>query len=329
MSKSRLEWKVGLFVLIGLVLIAVLLLQFNKAGAVFRPTYTISLLSPNTGGLKPRAAVQMSGVQIGQVGGIRFAQDNKGVIIDLRIYKRFTIHKDARFSFEVSGFLGDQFIAITPRKNEGGVFADGDVAQAESPFDLQEFVRKTSSSMQEIEDTARQLREAIATLHAYVLNPQNLSNISTMVSRMLAVSDRAYGTLDGLQGLVDTNRVPISIAVSNLAVFSERINRSATLVNGLLETNGPVVTAAMKNIETSAETVKSLVADAKAGKGPAGVLLEDEAFAGHLTQIASNLSITSSNLNRLGLWGILWERHPPRTNRPAGEILQSPKHLSE
>jgi hypothetical protein len=128
---------------------------------------------------------------------------------------------------------------------------------------------------------------------------------------------------------VDTNRAPISLAVSNLAIFSERINHSTALMNDLLETNGPVLTAAMKNIETSTETVKSLVADAQAGKGPAGVLLRDEALAGHLAQIASNLSITSSNLNRLGLWGILWERRPPRTNRPSEQILLSPKHVSE
>ena len=36
MDKSRLEWKVGLFVFIGLVLLAVLLMQFSK-GNTFLP----------------------------------------------------------------------------------------------------------------------------------------------------------------------------------------------------------------------------------------------------------------------------------------------------
>ena len=38
MNKSRLEWKVGLFVFIGLVLLAVLLLQFSKGHDVL-PSY--------------------------------------------------------------------------------------------------------------------------------------------------------------------------------------------------------------------------------------------------------------------------------------------------
>jgi hypothetical protein len=28
--------------------------------------------------------------------------------------------------------------------------------------------------------------------------------------------------------------------------------------------------------------------------------------------IAGNLSVTTSNLNRLGLWGILWSHKPPK-----------------
>ena len=39
MNKSRLELKVGLFVFICLVLLAVLLMQFSKGATLFRPTY--------------------------------------------------------------------------------------------------------------------------------------------------------------------------------------------------------------------------------------------------------------------------------------------------
>jgi len=43
MSKSRLEWKVGLFVLTGLVLLAGLLLEFSKGLTFFQPTRAIYL----------------------------------------------------------------------------------------------------------------------------------------------------------------------------------------------------------------------------------------------------------------------------------------------
>src|SRR5579859_1657614 len=114
MSKSRLQWKVGLFVFIGLVLLAALLLGFSKGLSLFRPTYDIYLRSANVGGLKPRASVLISGVQVGTVSDIRLAPSGKTVTITLRLYRDYQIHKDAIFAIEQSSFLGDVYVAIMP-----------------------------------------------------------------------------------------------------------------------------------------------------------------------------------------------------------------------
>src|SRR5689334_22433588 len=112
MTQSRLEWKVGLFVFIGLALLAALLVEFSKGLTLFRPTYTLYLRADNVGGLKPRAGVMMSGVQVGTVSEIELAPDGKSVVITLRLYKQYAVHKDADFIIDQSGFLGDQFVAI-------------------------------------------------------------------------------------------------------------------------------------------------------------------------------------------------------------------------
>src|SRR5947209_9090573 len=107
MSKSRLEWRVGVFVLIGLVLLAGLIINFSKGGH-FGPKYTIVMRAANVGGLKKKASVLMSGVQIGVVRDIRLGPQGTNVSIFLTIYNEYRIHKDARFLIEQSGFLGDQ-----------------------------------------------------------------------------------------------------------------------------------------------------------------------------------------------------------------------------
>jgi len=73
MDKSRLETKVGLFVFVGLALLAVLLIQFSKGTSIFRGTYELRLQAANVGGLKPRASVLLSGVQVGAVSDIQLA----------------------------------------------------------------------------------------------------------------------------------------------------------------------------------------------------------------------------------------------------------------
>ena len=87
----------------------------------------------------------------------------------------------------------------------------------------------------------------------------------------------------------------------------------------------------MKNVESSTATLRQLLDGVREGKGLAGNLLENEQIAANVSQIVSNLSITTSNLNRLGLWGILWQRKPPRTNEPplVSRPLTTPKNPFE
>jgi hypothetical protein len=75
--------------------------------------------------------------------------------------------------------------------------------------------------------------------------------------------------------------------------------------------------------------VKDLADDLHSGKGLAGSLIENEKLAVQFSEIAGNLSITTSNLNRLGLWGILWAHKPRATNAPPAHPLHSPKIMSD
>jgi hypothetical protein len=68
-----------------------------------------------------------------------------------------------------------------------------------------------------------------------------------------------------------------------------------------------------------------LALNIQAGKGLAGKLLQNKELAANVSQIANNLSVTSSNLNQLGLWGVLWRKKAPKTNVPSGERLDTPK----
>ena len=96
----------------------------------------------------------------------------------------------------------------------------------------------------------------------------------------------------------------------------------------LVATNSPEIDAAVKNIESSTATLKSLLEGVQEGKGLAGKLLENEQIAANVSRIVDNLSITTSNLNRLGLWRILWRPKTPATNAPAqvSKPLTAPKN---
>jgi len=312
MSKSRLEWKIGLFVFIALVLLAALLLQFSKGASFFRPTKVILLHAPNVGGLRIRAGVYMAGVQIGTVSDIKLGPQGTNVTISLKVYSEYEIHKDARFALEQAGFLGDQYVAIIPTKNQGDVFVDQGVAETEAPFNIQDVARSAGGFLRRIEETADRLNDAIADVRRLLLNEKTLTNLAVSIGNLRVVSERAIGTIDNVNGLVTTNAPDLSLSVSNLVLFSQQLNQFGTDLNKILNTNSPGINAAVKNIETSTIELKDLLADIQAGKGLAGNLLQNPELATNVSLIVSNLSVTSSNLNRLGLWGIMWQHKPPK-----------------
>ena len=328
MNNPRLEWKVGLFVCIGLVLLAALLLQFSKGTTFFRHTYDIRLHASSVGGLRTRAQVLMSGVQVGTVAGMQLARDGKSVNITLRIYQQYQIYRDARFVIEQSGFLGDQYVAILPTNNEGPKFAPGEEAKAEAPLDMQEMARSAAGFLQHIDSAATNVNDALNDARRTVLSARALTNLSATFDTFHLVSERSLAIADSVSALVETNRPSVSASVSNLLFFSEQLNQSASALRELVITNSPEIDAAVKNLASSAATLKNLLDGVQEGKGLAGKLLENEQIAANVSQVIDNLSTTTSNLNRLGLWGILWQHKPPRTNLPPtiSRPLTSPKN---
>jgi phospholipid/cholesterol/gamma-HCH transport system substrate-binding protein len=314
MDKSRLEIKVGVFVLVGLVLLAVVLIQFSKGTSLFRGTYELRLKAVNVGGIKERAGVLLAGVEVGSVSQIKLADDGKSVTILLKIYKDYPIYHDARFVIEQAGFLGDQFVSVIPTTNSLPLLANGDEVPCQEPFNLQEVARSTAGFIQRIDATAKKLDDSVGTLQRVVLNEQTLTNFAIAINNSRTFSEQALGTIHDINTLVATNAGQVNLAVSNAVFFSQELTDLSGSARSLLATNGATIGVAMNNVEASTEVLKKLMDDLQAGRGLAGMLLQNQQVATNAQIIAANLAVTTSNLNRVGLWGILWAHKAPATN---------------
>ncbi len=327
MHKSRLELKVGVFVFVGLVLLAALLVSFSKGVTRFARTYDLKLRTTDVGGIKPGASVLMAGFPVGNVAGMLLSSNGESVVLTLRIKQTHRVLTNVTFVIEQSGFLGDQYVAIYPGAGSNGrYFEPGEEAACPPPFNLQQTARDASGFIKRIDATAKKLDAAIVDIRRLVLNEATLVQVSNTLSSLQSASRQAVTTVDNVSGLVETNSPLVSMSVSNLAYSSSRLSHFSGNLDTLLSTNADEITATLKSIESSTELLNSLLRDLRAGKGPAGRLLSDERMSADLAQIARNLSVTSSNLNRLGLWRILWKPKLPATNPPAsGERLEAPR----
>jgi phospholipid/cholesterol/gamma-HCH transport system substrate-binding protein len=323
MDKSRLEMKVGLFVLVALAVLAGLLVQFSKGNSVFHGTYSLKLHSTDVGGLKLQSGVLLAGVNVGNVKDIEIDPSGTNVTITLQIYKRYPIYGDARFVIEASGFLGDEYVGVIPTANALPPLTDGQNVVCQPPFNLQEVARGAAGFIQRLDDTAKKLDASVTDLRAEVLNAQTLANFGSAVTNLRVVTEQAVGTVHDLRAALGTNDSQVTTVVSNFVLFSTQLTSLGSSASNLLATNGVNLTAATRNIQDLTASAQQLVTDVRAGHGLAGTLLQNPQLSTNVQALAENLSIASSNLNRFGLWHFLWSH--PADNKPVKPVtLESP-----
>lgn len=317
MSTARQEWKVGLFVLLGLTLLGILMVQFSKSWTGFKPTYELKLKALNVGGLKPQSSVLMAGIVVGQVLSTDLSPDGKSVMIRVRIFKRYPIRRDAHFLIEQSGFLGDQFVSIGPQENKEPpepLLKDGDEVICQEPFNLQEAARSAIGLIHRLDGTVQTINATVERVDRLLLSENTLTNAKHTLDNLQAVSTQAKLTLTDLDELIRSNRAGIVVTVTNLAQFSERLNQSGAEVQTLLANNRSNITSLIAHTESASSQVDGLFKDLQAGRGLAGSLLKNEPLDGEFKQLVNQLTLLSSNLNKFGLF---YKPKPVRTNPAA------------
>jgi phospholipid/cholesterol/gamma-HCH transport system substrate-binding protein len=314
MNRSRLELKVGLFVVVCLTLLAGLLIEFSRGTTMFRHTYNLHLVAHNAGGLRPSAAVLLSGVQVGTVSQITLEPSGTNVDITLRMFSEYTVKDDARFVIEQSGFLGDQYVAIYPGNNNGNLLPPGAIANVEEPFNLQEVARAAAGFIKHIDQAATNLNDAINDVRRQVLNQETLTNFAYSVDTLRKVTADAASAVDSFNSLVTSNGAAVSVSVSNLESFSVQLEDFARSAQGILDTNRPEIAATFSNLQVSTSQLTNLLAQVDSGNGLAGEVLRNAQMASNIADLASNLAVASGNLRSNGLWHFLWA---PKESKPA------------
>lgn len=116
MTSKRVEFTVGIFILLGVL--ALLALAFNVSGLVMwghKQTYSLTAEFDNIGDLKVRAPVTISGVKIGQVESITLDRQDFRATVTLQIDDGYnTLPSDTSAGILTQGLLGSNYIGLTP-----------------------------------------------------------------------------------------------------------------------------------------------------------------------------------------------------------------------
>ena len=141
MQRSRNDFWVGLFVLIGGVAILFLALKSaNLLSLNFDSSYKVTAKFDNIGGLKPRAAVKSAGVVIGRVENITFDDKSYQASVSLAMESRYIFPKDSSLKILTSGLLGEQYIGVEAGASDKNMASGDVIKQTQSAVVLENLI---------------------------------------------------------------------------------------------------------------------------------------------------------------------------------------------
>jgi phospholipid/cholesterol/gamma-HCH transport system substrate-binding protein len=139
-SSTR-DFLVGLFVLAGLAAIAYL--SLTVGGLTYNGPGGLVLYASfdQTGGLKPRAAVEISGVKVGQVTAITL-DGNSRARVELNLDPNLKLPADTSASIVTAGILGDRYVSLQLGGDDEILRSGDEITFTESAVILERLIGK-------------------------------------------------------------------------------------------------------------------------------------------------------------------------------------------
>jgi len=239
-----LEFKVGIFVFVGLAMLAALVVQFGRLGEGFKTYYTLTVRFNDAGGLLKGTDVLLAGARIGKVaGGPKLLGEGGGVAVPLKIYDYIKIPEGTKFTVGSSGLLGDRFVnVIVPSGQPKGYLAPNSFINGARETGMDDLTREGGALVNDLRGTVQKIDTTVTRLNQETLSSQNMENLKASMEHLnqatgaLAESSKK---LDGVIGQADSVMASAKTAADGLQSAigdTRKVLRTATQGKGLVAT---------------------------------------------------------------------------------------------
>ena len=141
-EKQHTEILVGIFILVGIIVITFLALRMGDFGLLNNTQYIIKAEFTSASGLKKGAHVEMAGVSVGKVKNIIFNPETYLAEVYIAIENNIKIPEDSTASIRTAGIIGDKFLKISPGGSEIIIEKNMSIVETEPSINLEELISK-------------------------------------------------------------------------------------------------------------------------------------------------------------------------------------------
>src|ERR1700684_2122001 len=245
----------------------------SGTGGFFTKRITLVSYFDNASGLRVGAPVRLSGVDIGNVVGIRIVPDKDKqltpveVIMKVSTKYNFNLRRDSVTSLDTAGVLGETYLDIESSEAVGPEAHDGDTLPTHVHPDFNEVVRSSQSTL------------------------QNMDALLKRADRILAFAESGKGSLGKL--IYDPTLYDrLSQTVAELKQVVDEIAKGQGSLGQLINKSD-----AYDKFVATLDRMNGVVDDLQAGKGTAGKFLKDPTLYDNANDTVANLKKASEDIN--------------------------------
>jgi len=308
MAQRKLTWtelRVGLFVLVGLIVLALGVFYVTGGGTwVAKVRYRAYL--PEVGQLQDGAPVTLDGLPIGNVESMGLTphppDKAHNITLVIRINKKYAdqIRTDSTASLETEGLLGNRYVDITRGVTGSIIPKDGVIPSGITP-EMSDVVQRGYDVVQnlgvletQISDIVTSVKKGEGTLGKVLYDPSLYNHFNSSAAK-----------IDAMLGSIQQGQGTVGKVISSDELYN-KVNTAVDNIDDVLGavrdqkgTMGKLVydPAIAENVKGISEKGNQLLSDVQAGKGSLGKFVTDDAVYNNLRDASANVRDVSGKLN--------------------------------
>jgi len=184
-GKTKLEFKVGLFVFVGLLLLGIFILSIGGF-KTWTSGYKVKFAFNFVNGVKLGAPVRFAGVDVGQVKKLKIVFDpsEKKTRIEVLCWlkKDAQIPNDSTVWVNTLGLLGEKYIEIMPGKLYEKCLTQGEIITGQDPMPMHEVTELAKKIGQNLSDIVEKVKTGEGTIGKLIYDDKLYKNFEGLSS---------------------------------------------------------------------------------------------------------------------------------------------------
>jgi len=274
MKRKSTDMWVGIFVVVGIILLILMTVKIEKFQVGKRFGYTLSIYFDSAAGLAQNSQVRVAGVRVGDVEKVGL--ENGKAKVTFRIPPEVILYKDAKAYLKSEGFLGEKYVEITPgTPGNPKVEPNGVIEQGAPPTDLEHFISNVDNIGEDIKEVVKPLGNILKSV-----DPKKVESVVNNIDHFSGqLSDLAKESKETIQKVKE--------AFARIEDIGEKVQKGEGTL-GKLISDEAIYQDAKKTIETAkeavekvkgtADTLKNVSEKIERGEGTLGKLIQDDSL---------------------------------------------------